>query len=329
MANNLRNLVPDAGHLRHMPSHLDVLCGHYADGVIANSAAIRADEKYVERGGRSSTFYTLYRCHDYHFRIYSALFSAQSRIAIETAAQLEACLSESLLRTKSPPMASWLEGFRPMRLHVYVRFGKWIDILNVPFPTDRDLYCATTATLHYARGLAFAALSRVDEADDARSKFRDALTRVPKSRTVFNNTVLDVLGVASAMLDGEIAYRRAEYETAFEHLRRSVELYDNLPYDEPWGFMQPTRHALAALLLEQGHFEEALQVYRADLGLNAKALPRAHQHPNNVWALHGYHECLMKLGRAEEAKKVEPALKKALEVADVPIKSSCFCRLRL
>lgn len=328
LANNLRDLVPDAGHLRHMPSHLDVLCGQYAHGVIANTAAIHADEKYVERAGQMN-FYTLYRCHDYHFRIYSAMFSAQSRIAIETATQLEACIPESLLRVPSPPMAAWLEGFCAMRLHVYVRFGKWNEILDYPLPTDQDLYCATTATHHYVRGLAFAALGRVDEADEARSTFHDALKRVPRSRTVFNNSVLDILAVASAMLDGEIAYRRAEYDTAFGHLRRSVELYDNLPYDEPWGFMQPTRHALAALLLEQGHLEEALQVYRADLGIDAKALPRAHQHPNNVWALHGYHECLVKLGRAEEAKKVEPDLKKAMDVADVPIKSSCFCRLKL
>jgi hypothetical protein len=90
--------------------------------------------------------------------------------------------------------------------------------------------------------------------------------------------------------------------------------------------MQPTRHAYGALLLEQGHVEEAAAVYSADLGMD-NAIPRALQHPNNVWALHGYHECLLKLGRKAEAKILEPQLRLALAIADVPIRSSCFCRL--
>lgn len=327
MADKLRLLVPDAGHLNHMPSHLDVLCGNYADAVRANTAAIRADEKYVMRAGKMN-FYTLYRSHDYHFRIYAAMFSGQSKIAIETAAQLEQSIPDDLLRVQSPPMADWLEGFLSMRFHAYVRFGRWNDILDLPYPDDPKLYCATTASLSYVKGLAYAALGRVAEADQERDKFKKAIELVPESRTVFNNTCVAILKVAGAMLDGEIEYRRGNYDMAFQHLRWSTELYDNLPYDEPWGFMQPTRHALSALLLEQGHVEDAAILYKADLGLDA-TLPRAHQHPNNVWALHGYHECLVKLGKVEEAKAIEPRLRKALELADVPIKASCFCRLKL
>lgn len=324
-ANNLRQLVPDAGHLNHMPSHLDIICGHYGDAVIANTAAIVADEKYVARAG-AMNFYTLYRSHDYHFRIYAAMFSGQSRIAVETVAQLEASIPEDLLRVESPPMADWLEGFLSMRFHVLVRFGRWREILTLPFPADEELYCATTAGLHYVRGLALAALGRVAEADEERTRFRAALARVPASRTVFNNTCADVLAVGGAMLDGEVEYRRGAHDLAFAHLRRSVDLYDALPYDEPWGFMQPVRHALGALLLEQGRTEEAAAVYAADLGLD-DSLPRAHRHPNNVWALHGYHECMVRLDRPDEARAIAPQLKKALELADVPIKSSCFCRL--
>lgn len=327
LANKLRLLVPDAGHLNHMPSHLDVLCGNYEDAVRANTAAIRADEKYVLRAGRMN-FYTLYRSHDYHFRIYSAMFSGQSKIAIDTALQLEQSIPDELLRVESPPMADWLEGFLSMRFHAYVRFGRWNDILALPYPDDSKLYCATIASLHYVKALAYAALGRVPEADQEREKFRAAVEHVPESRTVFNNTCVAILKVAGAMLDGEIEYRRGNHDQAFEHLRWSTELYDSLPYDEPWGFMQPTRHALSALLLEQGHVEDAAILYRADLGLDA-TLPRPHRHPNNVWALHGYHECLRKLGKLEEARAIEPQLKKALAVADVPIKASCFCRLKL
>lgn len=90
--------------------------------------------------------------------------------------------------------------------------------------------------------------------------------------------------------------------------------------------MVPTRHAYAALMLEQGHVEEAAQAYAEDLGLDS-SLTRAHQHPNNVWALHGYHECLVRLGRESEARIIKQDLDLALQVADVPIKCSCFCRL--
>ena len=135
---------------------------------------------------------------------------------------------------------------------------------------------------------------------------------------------LDILAVAAEMVKGEIAYRKGEFDAAFAHLRKSVELDDNLPYDEPWGWMQPTRHALGALLLEQG--QEAKSVYRADLGLDG-TLSRCCQHPENVWSLHGLHECLVRLGKHAEAGIIKGKLNVASAWADVPIKSSCFCRL--
>jgi tetratricopeptide (TPR) repeat protein len=129
------------------------------------------------------------------------------------------------------------------------------------------------------------------------------------------------------MMMGEIAYRKGNFDIAFARLRKAVELDDNLPYDEPWGWMQPTRHALGALLLEQGRVEEAEAVYRADLGLDG-TLSRACQHPENVWSLHGFHECLMRLGKHTEASIIKPRLDVKVAWVDVPIKSSCFCRLK-
>ncbi|GAA4789932.1 hypothetical protein [Streptomyces ziwulingensis] len=326
IADRLRDLVPDAGHLLHMPSHLEVLCGDYRRAVSDNTAAIAADEKYRVRAG-AMNFYTLYRAHNHHFRIYGAMFLGRSRQALEAAAELEASIPEELLRVESPPMADWLEGFLAMRVHVLIRFGRWTDLLALPLPADTRLYCVTTAMLHYARGVALSATGRVTEAEAERVLFREAAARVPSSRTLFNNTCVDLLAVAAAMLDGELAYRRGEYDTAFAALERSVALDDSLPYDEPWGWMQPTRHAYGALLLEQGHVAEAEAVYRADLGLD-DTLPRARQHPGNVWALHGLHECLVRLGRAGEARIVNRQLRTAAALADVPVEASCCCRLQ-
>ncbi|KAK3372743.1 hypothetical protein B0H63DRAFT_514081 [Podospora didyma] len=326
-ADNLRGLVPDSGHLNHMPTHLDILCGDYRRAIASNSQAIVADEKFVERDG-AMNFYSLYRCHDYHFRIYAAMFAGQSRVAIETASRLELTLPESLLRVTSPPMADWLEGFLAMRIHVLIRFGRWDEIMELELPKDTNLYCSTTAMIYYAKGVALAVMGRTYAADLQRDLFRAAVKNVPESRTVFNNTCLDILAIAGAMLDGELEYRRGNFKVGFDHLRRAIELDDNLPYDEPWGWMQPTRHAYGALLLEQGRVEEAAAVYSADLGFD-DTLPRPLQHRNNVWALHGFHECLIKLGRDAEARLVLPQLELAMAVTDVPIKSSCFCRCNL
>lgn len=320
----LRGLIPDAGHLNHMPSHLDILMGLYGKAVVANTDAIRADEIFLAREGPMN-FYTLYRSHDYHFRLYAAMFSGQSKIAFDTVNRLEATISDDLLRMESPPMADWLESFLAMRVHAFIRFGKWRDVLALTLPEDQDLYCVTTALTYYAKGMAFAALGEVAEAEQQRLCFQKSIPRVKPSRTLFNNRCVDILHVAESILDGELEYRRGNYEIAFAHLRDSIDRYDSLPFDEPWGWMQPTRHAYGALLLEQGHVEDALSVYSSDLGYD-NLLPRTHQHPNNVWSLHGYHECLVRLGRADEAKKIKPALDAALELADVPIRSSCFCR---
>jgi tetratricopeptide (TPR) repeat protein len=321
----LRDLVPDAGHLRHMPTHLDVLCGDYRRVLSSNSAAIAADQKFLAREG-AMNFYTLYRAHNYHFKIYGAMFLGQARAALEAADQLAAAIPADLLRVEVPPMADWLEGFVPMRMHALIRFGRWQDIIDAPLPADPGLYCVTAAMTHYAKGVAFAATGRIEEAERQRGQFTAAAARVPESRTIFNNTCRDILAVAAAMLDGELEYRRGNHDEAFARLRRSVELDDGLAYDEPWGWMQPARHAYGALLLEQGRLDQAEAVYRADLGLD-RTLARARQHPGNVWSLHGYHECLMRLGKHEQAGIIQQQLKIAGAYADVPICSSCFCRL--
>ncbi|WP_243710769.1 hypothetical protein [Actinomadura sp. KC216] len=323
-ADALRAAETDAGHFLHMASHIDVQLGRYQAALAANERAIEADRKYVERAG-AFNFYTLSRCHDFHFKIYAAMFLGRYRPALEAADEMADAIPEPLLREAEPPMADWLEGFVLMKAHVLVRFGRWREILDEPLPDDPDLYLVTTATSHYAKGVAHAVLGNLPEADAERGLFEAAFSRVPESRRFFNNRYVDILGIADEMLRGEIEYRRGEHARAFAHLRTAVSRYDGLPYDEPWGWMQPPRHALGALLLEQGHVEEAAEVYRADLGL-ADTAHRAARHPDNIWSLHGYAECLHRLGRCAEAESVQARLDVAASHADTEINASCFCR---
>lgn len=320
----LRDIMPESGHLIHMPTHLDVLCGQYHDVLVYNQKALVSDRKFLAYSDDPGV-YLVYVIHNFHFAIYGAMFLGQYAPAIAAAEELIATIPEAALRIESPPMADFLEGYLTMKQHVLVRFGKWHEIIAQKLPEDQALYCSNVAMMHYAKAVAHSALGNVAEAEAEKAQFMAAKIRVPDSRRVHNNTVIDLLAVAEEMLNGELEYRKGNYDTAFAHLRRSVELDDSLPYDEPWGWMQPARHALGALLLEQGHVEEAEAVYRSDLGLDGK-LSRACQHPDNLWSLHGLYECLTRRGEKVESALIKQKLDLALARAEVPIKASCFCR---
>jgi hypothetical protein len=224
-----------------------------------------------------------------------------------------------------PQLAITMEGYYSMRMHVLVRFGRWQEIVVAPMPDDPKLYCVSTAMYHYAKGVAYAALKNFDAAEGQRELFHTAVARIPDDRKFFNNAAIETLSVGEKMLDGELEYHRGNYDLAFVHLRESVVRDDNLEYTEPWAWMHPPRHALAALLSEQGHFAEAELVYRADLGLTDD-LQRCAQHPDNIWALHGLVECLRKRGDVVELAIYEPKLAVAAAKTDVNVTSSCLCR---
>lgn len=319
----LRTLVPDAGHLVHMPTHIDVQCGHYQNVVHWNEKASEADLKYYEREG-AFNIYTGYRQHNYHFTIYGAMFLGQIEPALRANQGLWDTTPEEMLRVESPPMADYFESYMSMGPHILIRFGRWDEAKALELPSDPDLYRTLTATTHYARAVALAATDQVAEAEAEEQLFLSAKACVPETRRLHNNRVIDLLEIAREMLRGEIEYRKGNYDIAYAHLRRSVELDDTLPYDEPWGWMQPTRHALGALLFEQGHVAEAETVYREDLGLGG-SLSRASIHPDNVWSLKGLYDCLKARGEDVEIRMIKQRLDLALARADRAVGASCFC----
>ena len=319
----LREVSPDMGHLVHMPTHIDIQCGHYRDAMHWNRKAIVADRKFYDRAGPMN-FYSGYRVHNYHFAAYGAMFLGQYAPAIAAADELIETMPEAMLRIPSPPMADFFESYVAIRQHVLIRFGKWREIIAQDLPADRELYCNTVAMMHYAKGVAHAALGDVPAAEAEQALFRAAAKRVPKSRQIHNVLCVKLLAIAEEMLEGEIAYRRGEHDAAFARLRAAIALEDDLPYDEPWGWMQPIRHALGALLLEQGRAAEAEMVYREDLGLGG-ALPRAQIHPDNLWALRGLLDCLERRGETVEAALIRQRMEFAAARADLPVSVSCFC----
>lgn len=310
-ARTLETLTPGLGHLVHMPSHIYTWTGKYADVIRVNVKAVAVDDAYVEMAGRMND-YTGYRMHNYHFVAYGAMWDGQRALALEYARRQVSEVPFELVQA----FPDGFDIYSATPYHVMVRFGMWEELLEEPEPAPELL--ATRAVWHYARGIALASLGRVEEAAREQERFAAARAAVPPTRLLFNNKVSDVLGVADKVLDGEIEYRRGHHERAFTLLREAVALDDRMNYDEPWGWMEPARHALGALLTEQGHYAEALDVYRRDL----------ERYPENGWALNGMAECLRGLGREGEAKQVDARFAKAWARSDVEIPGSCFCKTR-
>lgn len=180
-------------------------------------------------------------------------------------------------------------------------------------PPD-DLYL-TSAFWHYGRCVAFAATGRVDEATKEYNALLNAYQQVPESRLIGNNPGKTVLDIGVLMAKGELEYRKENYEEAFNLLRKAVQKDDELRYDEPWGWMMPIRHSLGALLVEQGLYEEAVDVFNADLRL----------HPNNGWALKGLVTCHHNTGQHQKAMITEKLFNESWSRSDVSLKAACFC----
>ena len=324
-ADRLATMCPDAGHLNHMPGHIYVLCGEYEKARQASLMAMAADDKYVAYAGKFN-FYTTARCHDLHLMMYTCMLMGRYQDALEAADQICETLTPDVLGVEGvPQLVATLEGYFSMRMHVLVRFGRWQDIITAPMPVDPELYCVSTAMHHYAKGVAHAALKEFDAAEAQLGAFHRAVATIPESRKFFNNAAVNVLGVGEKMLEGELAYHRGSFDEAFAHLREAVQRDDDLEYTEPWAWMHPPRHALAALLAEQGSYDEAEALYREDLGMEP-SLQRCAQHPGNVWALHGLVECLRARGESDELPDLERQLASAQAMTDVAITSSCMCR---
>ncbi len=325
-ADQLRRLSPDSGHLNHMPTHIYFQCGGYADGLEVSRTAVAADEKYARMAGPFN-FYTTARCHHLHAMMNAGMLLGDYRGADEAAWKITEAVTPELLRQDRPTLVQTLDYFRSGTIHVPVRFGRWREIAVAPMPPHPELYVITTLMAHYAKGVAQAALGNFEAADRERSRFDAGCAALPEDRIYANDTALNVMPVAREMLYGEMAYHQGDHEAGFANLREAVRLNDRLRYSEPWPWMHPPRHALGALLLEQGRVEEAEQVYRADLGRD-DTVRRCLQNRENVWSLHGYHECLQRLGRDRQAATLAPTLAEALARSDVEIASSCHCRMQ-
>ena len=307
-ADRLRTLVPGAGHLVHMPSHIYIRVGRYADAVDANAKAVEADRVYFDKAPEPA-MYAIYYAHNLHFLSYAAMMSGRYEDAMRAARDLENEMPEEPLKA----FAGLIDGIMPSNFHTLIRFGKWEAILEEP--AYKNYRLVSNAVRFYARSIANSALGRTEQARVEMKAFNTAMEAVPEDWYIFNNPVNKVLPIAEAMIEGELLWREGKKEEAFAKLRFGIQEEDALIYDEPPGWMVPVRHALGALLMADGQAEEAEAVYREDLVRNR----------NNGWALIGLQKALREQGKNEEANALDSKIKAAWSKADTIPNSSCYC----
>jgi len=309
-AERLRMLVPGAGHLVHMPSHIFRRIGRYGDASQSNVDAIAADEDYITQCRAQGVYPLAYYPHNIHFLWDSATMEGRSRIAIAAARKAAASIPADAWR--EIPL---LHQFLVAPLFAYTRFGQWEKILSEPRPPEDSPFW--TAVWHYARGLAFAATGKLSEAGKELDELRSiaAQKSLEDYRVTFSsNGAHQILAVATEVLAGELAAKNGDFDQAIARLHRGVLLEDNLIYNEPPDWHVPVRQSLGAVLLAAGRPEEAESIYWQDLSRNRE----------NGWSLFGLLQSLRAQGKTAEIAVIEARFRKAWDRADVTLTASRF-----
>ena len=309
-ADRLRTLVPDASHMVHMPAHIYSRVGQWNAAADASHAAMKADVLYRAAYPRPG-FYSMYMAHNAHFLAWVCMMQGRSAEALDSAHGMIHQVPDDFLQT----YAFIADGYMAIVPETLMRFGRWNEILNEPEPGGQ-LFLAR-ALWRYTRVTALTALGRPDEVTAEREAFAKAAAAVPPDRSMGNNSASDLLAIATLMLDGETAAKTNNYDGAVVKLREAVRREDNLRYDEPPDWIQPTRHTLGAVLLRAGRGAEAEAVYHEDL----------QKHPENGWALFGLRNALLMQGKNKEAAKVDARFRKAWAHADVYPTFTCYCQI--
>ncbi len=309
IADLLRGLTPGAGHLVHMPSHIYMRVGRYADSFEVNTLAAKADEGYITQCRAQGIYPLNYYPHNVHVLAWAAIMDGRSAEALAASRKVASKVPEDY----DGDVWALYQTFRSMPLYTMVRFGMWDRILKEPRPDERAPFW--TAMWHYARGMAYA---RTGKPMQARGELGavEAIRDDPAIAGLmigFNNAK-PVLSIAASVLAGEIASAQGRHDEAVRHLDRAVRLEDGLTYAEPPDWYYPVRHTLGAVLLEAGRADEAEVVYWEDL----------RQNRDNGYALYGLWRSLEAQGRSEEAAEIRKRFRAAWSRADVKLAASRF-----
>lgn len=284
-----------AGHLVHMPGHIYLRRGRYAEAMRLNVAAARADEAFIRDTGDESLVRYGYYPHNIHFIVASAQMAGDMETALREARRLRTVLDPA-----TSARIAWVQVIDAAPYQALAQFAEPRAVLAASAPDARLPYAA--AMRHYARAVAHAQL-RDQKSFDREMAALNALKASPALAEMVAQGVPapDLLALAEAVAYGRLATARGRPAEATEHYRRAADLEAALPYMEPAFWYYPVHQSLGAALYQAG---------RPDLAADAFRLALA-QTPNNGWALYGLARAEAAQGRAAEAAAADQALKTA------------------
>ncbi len=311
-ADRLAALVPGSGHLVHMPAHIYMRTGRYADAVAANERSIAADERYLAQVDAQGAYRVGYVAHNRHFLWAAAAMDGRSAVALAAA---RSAFAAACGPGRSDRSTGILQHYYALPLYALVRFGRWREILEQTLPPDvAEPY--PLAIWHYARGTAYARTGRLAEARSSLERV-EALAVDPAIERVKvkNINAASLLArIAALTLAADIATAEGRHADAVAKLEAATAIEDGLTYDEPHLWLAPTRHALGAALLAAGRPGDAATVYEQDL----------RHYPENGWSLAGLAEAMRRQGDAVAAHAVEQRFRAAWRRADFTLTGSRF-----
>ncbi|HJS46668.1 MAG TPA: hypothetical protein VJ773_01640 [Gemmatimonadales bacterium] len=302
-AERLAGLMPGAGHLVHMPAHIYIRTGRFGDAVTANQHAVHTDEAYIADQRPSGIYPAGYYPHNYHFLAFAGTMSGQSGVALHASQELASKVSPEIAK-----VALFLQGMIPHHELTLVTFGRWEEVLRAPAP-PADLPVAT-GLHHYARGVAFAATGRAEDAAAELAAVRAGLAGIPET-DVDARRILDI---GQHSLQGEIALRGGKPADAVAHFEAAAAIEDGILYNEPPLWYYPVRESLGQAYLAAGRPADAERAYQRDLAL----------FPGNVWSVYGLLQSQRAQGKWADAASTDALYRKVAARADVTLTGSRF-----
>jgi len=308
-AGRLKTLVPSAGHLVHMPSHIYINTGDYHEGSVSNENAVIADSIYIAECKAQGYYPQMYYPHNYHFLAATATFEGRGARAIEAAYKTASLIDKKYYHE---PGYETVQHYLTIPYHILIKFNQWEKILALPQPTEDLVY--PTAIWHYAKGMAYSNVGKKENAGNELKQLKE-LTQSPAIAEQFIwgiNKVTDVCNLASKVLEAELNVKDGKHKEAIQLLTEATKLEDNFNYNEPPDWFFSVRHILGSVLIETGGYTEAERIYREDLVT----------WPNNGFALNGLAESLTAQKKTDEAQKVKEQFQQAWNLADSNLKGS-------
>lgn len=302
-------LVPNAGHLVHMSSHIYIRTGDYHKGTIANINAIKVDSSYVAACNAQGAYPLVYFPHNQHFMAGTATLEGNSKWALYAADEVARNANRQLMKE---PGWGTVQHYYTIPFYVYVKFGKWEEILKMKNEAPELEY--PKAIFHYAKGMAFLGKGNIGKAKTELVSLAEmASNEGLKEVTIWDvNSVYELVLIAEKILRAEILASENNFKESIFLLESAVEIEDRLNYNEPPDWFFSVRHHLGAVQIESQKYQDAILTFEEDL----------ERLPKNGWALHGLKLAYSKLNEKDKVSEVNDRLEEIWATADIELSSS-------